>query len=228
MNLLGNDWNNAVAPFFDTKALSAVVALAEEDARLRTVYPPRSQWFRAFSETPFSAVRAVILGQDPYHGPGQANGLAFSVNPGVKIPPSLRNILKELQSDCGITPPDSGDLTAWAENGVLLLNTVLTVREAQPGSHRKLGWEQFTDAVLDALNQKEGPVAFLLWGNDARRKAERLTNPRHLVLEAAHPSPLSASHGFFGCRHFSKATQFLAKAGIPLDWNLSSTQKEEL
>lgn len=228
MNLLGNDWNDAVAPFFDIQKLSSIIACAEEDARLHTVYPPRGQWLRAFAETTFSSVKAVILGQDPYHGPGQANGLAFSVNPGVKIPPSLRNIFKELQSDCGISPPESGDLTAWAKNGVLLLNAVLTVREASPGSHRKLGWEQFTDAVLDALNQKEEPVVFLLWGNDARRKAERLTNPRHLVLEAAHPSPLSASRGFFGCRHFSKTAQFLAKAGIPLDWNLSPTQKEEL
>ena len=221
MNLLGNDWNNAVAPFFDTKALSAVVALAEEDARLRTVYPPRSQWFRAFSETPFSAVRAVILGQDPYHGPGQANGLAFSVNPGVKIPPSLRNILKELQSDCGITPPDSGDLTAWAENGVLLLNTVLTVREAQPGSHRKLGWEQFTDAIIRKLNERQTPIVFMLWGANAKQKKPLIDNPAHLVLTAAHPSPLSAYNGFFGCRHFSQATRFLNQNGMNIDWQLS-------
>lgn len=220
MILLGNDWQDELDKFLSVSTMGRIMARANAAYQNGGVYPPRPLLFRALELTPFSKVRAVILGQDPYHGPGQANGLAFSVPRGVRIPPSLRNIYKELEADCGISPPSHGDLTAWAENGVLLLNTVLTVRAGMANSHRKLGWETFTDAVIGALNSREEPVAFLLWGASAREKKALITNPAHLVLEAAHPSPLSAHQGFFGCRHFSKASEFCQKYGEPLCWKL--------
>ncbi|HIS75754.1 MAG TPA: uracil-DNA glycosylase [Candidatus Merdivicinus excrementipullorum] len=220
MILLGNDWQDELDKFLSVSTMGRIMARANAAYQNGGVYPPRPLLFRALELTPFSKVRAVILGQDPYHGPGQANGLAFSVPRGLRIPPSLRNIYKELEADCGISPPSHGDLTAWAENGVLLLNTVLTVRAGMANSHRKLGWETFTDAVIGALNSREEPVAFLLWGASAREKKALITNPAHLVLEAAHPSPLSAHQGFFGCRHFSKASEFCQKYGEPLCWKL--------
>ena len=220
MILLGNDWQDELDKFLSVSTMGRIMARANAAYQNGGVYPPRPLLFRALELTPFSKVRAVILGQDPYHGPGQANGLAFSVPRGLRIPPSLRNIYKELEADCGISPPSHGDLTAWAENGVLLLNTVLTVRAGMANSHRKLGWETFTDAVIGALNSREEPVAFLLWGASAREKNALITNPAHLVLEAAHPSPLSAHQGFFGCRHFSKASEFCQKYGEPLCWKL--------
>ena len=220
MILLGNDWQDELDKFLSVSTMGRIMARANAAYQNGGVYPPRPLLFRALELTPFSKVRAVILGQDPYHGPGQANGLAFSVPRGLRIPPSLRNIYKELEADCGISPPSHGDLTAWAENGVLLLNTVLTVRAGMANSHRKLGWETFTDAVIGALNSREEPVAFLLWGASARKKKALITNPAHLVLEAAHPSPLSAHQGFFGCRHFSKASEFCQKYGEPLCWKL--------
>ncbi len=220
MILLGNDWQDELDKFLSVSTMGRIMARANAAYQNGGVYPPRPLLFRALELTPFSKVRAVILGQDPYHGPGQANGLAFSVPRGLRIPPSLRNIYKELEADCGISPPSHGDLTAWAENGVLLLNTVLTVRAGMANSHRKLGWETFTDAVIGALNSREEPVAFLLWGASAREKKALITNPAHLVLEAAHPSPLSAHQGFFGCRHFSKTSEFCQKYGEPLCWKL--------
>ena len=220
MILLGNDWQDELDKFLSVSTMGRIMARANAAYQNGGVYPPRPLLFRALELTPFSKVRAVILGQVPYHGPGQANGLAFSVPRGLRIPPSLRNIYKELEADCGISPPSHGDLTAWAENGVLLLNTVLTVRAGMANSHRKLGWETFTDAVIGALNSREEPVAFLLWGASAREKKALITNPAHLVLEAAHPSPLSAHQGFFGCRHFSKASEFCQKYGEPLCWKL--------
>ena len=220
MILLGNDWQDELDKFLSVSTMGRIMARANAAYQNGGVYPPRPLLFRALELTPFSKVRAVILGQDPYHGPGQANGLAFSVPRGLRIPPSLRNIYKELEADCGISPPSHGDLTAWAENGVLLLNTVLTVRAGMANSHRKLGWETFTDAVIGALNSRKEPVAFLLWGASAREKKALITNPAHLVLEAAHPSPLSAHQGFFGCRHFSKASEFCQKYGEPLCWKL--------
>lgn len=220
MILLGNDWQDELDKFLSVSTMGRIMARANAAYQNGDVYPPRPLLFRALELTPFSKVRAVILGQDPYHGPGQANGLAFSVPRGVRIPPSLRNIYKELEADCGISPPAHGDLTAWAENGVLLLNTILTVRAGTANSHRKLGWETFTDAVIGALNSRKEPVAFLLWGASAREKNALITNPDHLVLEAAHPSPLSAHQGFFGCRHFSKASEFCQKYGEPLCWKL--------
>ncbi len=183
------------------------------------VFPPKDLIFHAFDATPLMDVKVVIFGQDPYHDVGQAHGLCFSVQPGVKPPRSLRNMYKELADDVGFEIPDHGCLESWASQGVLLLNTVLTVRAHEPGSHQGIGWETFTDAVTDVLNAQNQPIVFLLWGNAARAKKKRLDNPNHLVLEAAHPSPLSASRGFFGCHHFSKTNEFLIQNGCtPIDW----------
>lgn len=180
-----------------------------------TVYPPASRIFSAFDLVPFCDVKVVIIGQDPYHGPGQANGLCFSVNPGIDIPPSLRNIFKEISTDTGAPIPNNGDLTRWAHQGVLMLNATLTVRAHQPKSHAGLGWEKFTDAAVAALNKHRDNLVFLLWGSDAIRKGALIDRNRHLVLTAAHPSPLSAHRGFFGCRHFSRANTYLSAHGIP-------------
>ena len=183
------------------------------------IFPDMHDIFNAFRYTDFKDVRAVILGQDPYHGEGQAHGLCFSVKSGVAKPPSLVNILKELQNDLGFSPPESGDLTKWAKNGVLLLNTVLTVREGQAGSHAGKGWERFTDRAIELLNERKEPICFLLWGGYAKAKASLITNPKHNILPAAHPSPLSAYNGFFGCRHFSLCNKLL---GADIDWNLNT------
>lgn len=185
------------------------------------VYPDMHDIFNALKITDYYAVKAVILGQDPYHGPGQAHGLSFSVRDGIEPPPSLVNIFKEYHADLGYAIPKSGDLTPWAKNGVLLLNTVLTVRGGAAASHRGIGWETFTDHIITLLNAREEPIVFLLWGRFAKDKAALITNPRHHVLTAAHPSPLSAYNGFFGCRHFSKANALLTADGAsPIDWNL--------
>jgi uracil-DNA glycosylase len=193
---------------------------AEREAG-KNIFPPEPNWLRALELTPLEQVRIVILGQDPYHGEGQAHGLCFSVQPGVRTPPSLRNIYKELKSDLGIEPAGHGFLEHWARQGVLLLNSVLTVEMGRAASHRKRGWERFTDAVVQAVNAKTQAVVFMLWGNDAQQKASFVDASRHLVLTAAHPSPLSAHNGFLGCRHFSKANAFLASHGHrPVDWAL--------
>lgn len=185
----------------------------------KVIYPPQEQVFNAFLQAPFDQVKVVIMGQDPYHGKGQSHGLAFSVLPGVTIPPSLRNIYKEIHDDLGITPPKSGYLMHWAEQGVLLLNATLTVRAGEPKSHYGKGWERFTDAVIDALVQKTDPIVFLLWGKSAQEKGHRAIGTHHAVFEAAHPSPYSADR-FFGCRHFSKTNQFLQSVGkSPIDWS---------
>ena len=187
----------------------------------KSILPKEADWMRALDLTPFDKVRVVILGQDPYHGEGQAHGLCFSVKPGVRTPPSLRNIYKELRSDLGIEPREHGFLEHWAEQGVLLLNSVLTVEMGRAGSHAKRGWERFTDAVVHAVNAKQEPVVFMLWGAYAQKKAEFVDQSRHLVLAAAHPSPLSAYSGFLGCRHFSRANAFLEAHGMaPIDWAL--------
>lgn len=192
-----------------------------EERRKYAVYPPGNDVFNALRYTPYDQVRVMILGQDPYHEEGQAQGLAFSVRPGVTPPPSLVNIFKELKADIGFRIPNHGCLIQWAERGVLLLNTVLTVRAHQANSHQGKGWEVFTDAVLQAVNRKETPVVFLLWGSPAQRKAELIDASRHIILKAPHPSPLSANRGFFGCRHFSKANAALLAAGLPpVDWQL--------
>jgi len=187
--------------------------------RQKTVYPPSDQTFQALELTPFEQVKVVILGQDPYHGPGQAHGLCFSVQPGVPEPPSLKNIKKELARDLAGPVFSGGCLTSWAEQGVLLLNSVLTVEAQQPQSHAKFGWQRFTDAVIGSLNQHPGSIVFMLWGGYAQRKTELITNPNHLILTAPHPSPLSAHRGYFGCRHFSQCNAFLEKKGrTAIDW----------
>lgn len=179
--------------------------------------------FNSLKYTPYEKVKAVIIGQDPYHGPGQAHGLCFSVKAGVNPPPSLQNIFKELNADLGISIPNNGELTDWAKQGVLMMNTVLTVRQGQPNSHKGKGWEQLTDAVIKKLNERNVPTAFILWGGNAKAKAPLITNPIHAVFKAAHPSPLSAYNGFFGCRHFSKVNDFLVSNNIqPIDWTISN------
>jgi uracil-DNA glycosylase len=189
------------------------------------IYPPGSQWFAAFNSTPFDQVRLVILGQDPYHGAGQAHGLCFSVLPGVKVPPSLANIYKELADDLGIVPPDHGCLTSWAQQGVLLLNATLTVEQANAGAHQGKGWEQFTDRAIRALNDQRQGIVFLLWGSYAQKKGAFIDQSRHLVLKSVHPSPLSAYRGFLGCKHFSAANQYLQQQGQSgIDWQLPSAQ----
>lgn len=193
---------------------------------LQEVYPKSEDIFRAFNYCPPDAVKVVILGQDPYHGQGQANGLCFSVNNAVKFPPSLRNIFKELESDVGCAIPESGDLSAWSERGVLLLNATLTVRASSAGSHQKKGWETFTDAVINLISAQRQNVVFMLWGSYAQKKGAFINREKHLVLEAAHPSPLAAYKGFFGCRHFSKANEYLQKNNLKsIDWCLSNLRK---
>lgn len=185
------------------------------------VYPPKGQVFAAFEACDLNDVKVVILGQDPYHGPGQAHGMCFSVNPGVDIPPSLRNMYKELNADLGCAIPDNGYLMPWAKQGVFLLNTCMTVEQSRPRSHAGKGWETFTDHVIRRINEEQHPVVFLLWGRDARSKASMIDTSRHLVLQAPHPSPLSAHSGFFGCRHFSQANAFLAQHGLtPINWQI--------
>lgn len=210
---LKNEWQQ---PYF--------VQLAQfihEAYETRTVYPPKQQVFAAFENCDLPDVKAVILGQDPYHQRGQAHGMCFSVNPGVQAPPSLQNIFKELNSDLGCYIPDNGYLMPWAQQGVFLLNTVMTVEDSKPRSHAGKGWETFTDHAIMKINEKREPVVFLLWGRDARNKAAMIDRSRHLVLEAPHPSPLSAHNGFFGCRHFSKANDFLVRTGRgPIDWQI--------
>ena len=211
--------------FSKTYFQQLVTFLKTEKARGDVIYPPGKLIFNAFNKTPFPDLRVVILGQDPYHGAGQAHGLCFSVQPGVRVPPSLVNIYKELQSDLGIAPPRHGFLEHWARQGVLLLNSVLTVEMGMAASHQGKGWERFTDAVIRAVNAKAEPVVFLLWGSYAQKKAAFVDSVerggRHLVLKAPHPSPLSAHNGFLGCRHFSKANAFLEANGMtPIDWSL--------
>ncbi|ACY98856.1 MULTISPECIES: uracil-DNA glycosylase [Thermomonospora] len=222
MELLPADWRERLEPLLDPLAMAALGAFVADEYERHTVYPPREDLFNAFRRCSYDAARVLILGQDPYHGAGQAHGLSFSVRKGVKLPPSLRNIYKELAADLNVPIPDSGDLTPWAEQGVLLLNAVLTVREGEPGSHAGKGWEEFTDAAITALNAKQERVVFVLWGAYARKKARLVTNPAHVVLESAHPSPLSAKK-FFGTRPFSAVNKALADAGLPeIDWNLAA------
>ncbi len=195
--------------------------LKQEKAAGKTIYPPGPEIFNAFNTTPFEQVKVVIIGQDPYHGPDQAHGLSFSVKPGVKVPPSLRNMYKELQADVGFQIPDTGDLRPWANQGVLLLNATLTVEQANAGSHQKRGWEQFTDQAIQALNSQRNGLVFLLWGSYAQKKGAVIDQQRHCVLKSVHPSPLSAHRGFLGCRHFSQTNEYLQKTGqVPINWQL--------
>ena len=213
-------WKSILEPAFKAPSFLKLRDFLKEEKRNHGVYPPGPEIFRAFDHTPPEKVKVVIIGQDPYHGPGQANGLCFSVRKGVRIPPSLVNIFKELNQDIGMDIPTHGDLTSWADQGVLLLNATLTVRAREAGSHQKKGWEEFTDAVIRYLSEKEEPIVFILWGRFAQQKAEQVGD-HHLVLKAAHPSPFSARNGFFGCRHFSKANTFLEEHNKrPINWAL--------
>lgn len=215
-------WKARLEAQFASPHMAALRAfLRAEKAAGKTIYPPGPEIFAALDRTPFDAVKVVILGQDPYHGPGQAHGLCFSVRPGVPVPPSLQNIFAELQRDLGIPRPDHGCLLPWARQGVLLLNAVLTVERGQAGSHHGQGWEAFTDVIVDALDREREHLVFLLWGSPAQAKGRRVDPRRHLVLRAPHPSPLSAHRGFIGCAHFSQANAYLEAHGLaPIDWRL--------
>ena len=217
---IGNEWDGLLADCFESDWYLALREFLKTEYKTRIIYPPMTDIWNALKSTSYSDVKIVILGQDPYHGEGQAHGMCFSVKKGVEPPPSLKNVYKELESDLGITPPDHGFLQKWADSGVLLLNTVLTVRAGAAASHRNKGWEKLTDRIIQLLNEREKPMVFMLWGRPAREKKTLITNPKHLILECAHPSPLSAYNGFFGCRHFSKAKAFLEKSGQDIDWSI--------
>lgn len=219
---VGNDWDEVLKDLFKSENYLNIREFLKKEYSEHVVYPSPYDIFNAFKLTPYSAVKAVILGQDPYHEPGQAHGLCFSVKEGVKLPPSLVNIYKEIKTDLGITEPQSGDLTKWAEQGVLLLNTTLTVRRGAANSHKNCGWTQFTDEVIKLLTAREKPMAFILWGANARSKKAFIDGKKHLILESAHPSPLSCYNGFFGSRPFSKTNEFLIANGeTPIDWDLN-------
>ena len=222
MAAISNDWLGPMSEEFKKPYYRKLYETVKHEYETREVYPAPDDIFNAFAFTPLKDVKVVILGQDPYHNPDQAHGLSFSVRKGVAPPPSLVNIFKEIKDDVGIDNTGKhGELTNWAKHGVLLLNTVLTVRAGQANSHKGKGWEQFTDDVIRLLDQREEPVVFLLWGNNAKAKKALIQHPQHLVLTAAHPSPLSAYHGFFGCKHFSKANAFLREHGLPeIDWSI--------
>lgn len=219
---LEESWKQQLADQFQESYMRDLKAFLAHELRLgKTIYPKGSEYFQALNSTPFSKVTVVILGQDPYHGPGQAHGLSFSVAPGIAVPPSLMNIYKELRSDLGIDPPRHGYLGHWAAQGVLLLNAVLTVEQGRAASHQNKGWEKFTDHIIRRLNDERENLVFMLWGSHAQAKGKAIDRTRHLVLEAPHPSPLSAHRGFFGCRHFSRANNYLSLHGKPvIDWQL--------
>ena len=221
MSAIANDWLEPLKPEFSKPYYRKLYQTVNEEYRTRQIFPPADDIFNAFALTPLHEVKVVILGQDPYHGEGQAHGLCFSVKPDVEIPPSLVNIYKELQDDCGCEIPNNGYLTKWAKQGVLLLNTVLTVRAHQANSHRGIGWEEFTDAAIRILNEQDRPMVFILWGKPAQMKKSMLTNPNHMIIESPHPSPLSAYRGFFGSRPFSRTNKFLREHGIKeIDWQI--------
>lgn len=218
---IGNSWDKVLDGEFDKEYYQKLRQFLIGEYRSRRIYPDMYDIFNALKYTAYEDVKAVILGQDPYHQPGQAHGLCFSVQKGVQIPPSLVNIYKELESDLGIKPPNHGFLESWAKNGVLLLNTVLTVRDSQANSHRGKGWEIFTDRVIELLNKREKPMVFILWGNNAKAKEKLITNPAHLIIKGAHPSPLSAHYGFWGGKYFSRTNDFLISTGQqPIDWRI--------
>ena len=224
MAMITNDWLDTIKSEFAKPYYKELYQFVLQEYNTHVVYPPADDIFNAFHLTPLSEVKVLILGQDPYHGEHQAHGLCFSVLPDQpEIPPSLQNIYKELEDDLGCDIPNNGYLEKWAKQGVLMLNTVLTVRAHQANSHQGKGWEQFTDAIISAVNAQDRPIVYLLWGRPAQSKIPMLTNPRHLILKAPHPSPLSAYRGFFGCKHFSQTNEFLQKNGIePIDWQIEN------
>ncbi len=224
MGMINNDWLDCIQSEFKKPYYKELYQFVRNEYDTHVIYPPSDDIFNAFHLTPLSKVKVLILGQDPYHGAHQAHGLCFSVLPDQpELPPSLQNIYKELQDDLGCEIPNNGYLKKWAEQGVRMLNTVLTVRAHQAGSHQGKGWEQFTDAIIQAVNAQDRPVVYLLWGKPAQSKIPMLTNPKHLILKAPHPSPLSAYRGFFGCRHFSQTNAFLKENGVePIDWQIEN------
>ena len=218
-----NDWLPVVEAECKKPYYRELYKFVKEEYATRVIYPPSDEIFTAFHLTPLKDVKVLILGQDPYHEPNQAQGLSFSVPTDQQIPPSLQNIYKELRDDLGCYIPDNGNLVKWAKQGVLMLNTVLTVRAHEANSHKGHGWEKFTDAIIQAVNEKDSPVVYMLWGSPAQSKIPMLTNPKHLILKTVHPSPLSAYRGFFGCRHFSKCNEFLSANGLtPIDWQIEN------
>ena len=221
VTVFGNRWDEVLRQDLESESFARLREFLKEEYASQTIFPPAEDVFNALKTTDYDKVKVLLLGQDPYHGPGQAHGFAFSVQKGVKIPPSLQNMYKELQTDLGCTIPTHGNLLEWAEQGVLMLNTVLTVREGQPNSHKGKGWEELTDSIIRHLDARESPVVFLLWGANAKTKLPLIHGMQHLVLAAPHPSPLSAWQGFFGCGHFSRANAFLQAAGqSPIDWQI--------
>lgn len=223
MGAITNDWAEPLSEEFKKPYYAALYQKVREEYNTRQIFPDANDIFNAFHFTPLHEVKVVILGQDPYHNVGQAHGLCFSVKPDVEIPPSLVNIYQELKDDLGCYIPNNGYLEKWAREGVMLLNTVLTVRAHQANSHQGIGWEEFTNAAIRILNEQDRPIVYMLWGKPAQSKIPMLTNPKHLILKAPHPSPLSAYRGFFGCRHFSQANEFLEKNGIaPIDWQIEN------
>lgn len=227
MKFIGNKWDEVLAEEFEAPYFIDLLEKVDEEYRTHKIYPHQNKVFSALKTTDFDDVKVVIIGQDPYHGAGQAHGLCFSVLPGIEPPPSLKNIFKEIADDVGGTVPDNGYLVPWAKQGVLLLNTILTVREGQPQSHAKLGWQKFTDAVIRAINDKKEGVVFLLWGRNAIEKRALIDENKHYILTAPHPSPLSAYAGFFGCKHFSKCNEILTKLGkSPINWQLPNIQNK--
>lgn len=223
MAAISNDWLMEIKSEFNKPYYRSLYEFVCKEYNNNVVFPPKEDIFNAFHITPMSNVKVLLLGQDPYHNYNQAHGLSFSVKPGQDIPPSLQNIYKELNDDLGYYIPNNGYLQKWASQGVLLLNTVLTVRAHEANSHKGMGWEQFTDAVISAVNEIDRPIVYFLWGAPAQKKAAMLNNPKHLILQAPHPSPLSAYRGFFGCKHFSKCNEFLAANGLePIDWQIEN------
>lgn len=219
--MIGNDWDEKLKIIWESEGFKKFYKIIENEYDTKTVYPPKDYIFNALKLTPFSKTKVVIVGQDPYHGEGEAHGLSFSVQKGVKIPPSLQNIYKELQDDLNIPIAQTGDLTKWGKEGVLMLNAVLTVEKDKPASHRNLGWELLTDYIIKLLNTKEEPVVFILWGNFAKEKAKYITNKNHLIITSPHPSPFSARSGFFGSKPFSKTNTFLKEHGLQeIDWQI--------
>ena len=219
---IGNEWDNLIGEEFEKDYFKNLCDNLSEEYKKYTIYPAKENVFNALKYTSYSDVKVLLLGQDPYHGEGQAHGLAFSVQKGTDKPPSLKNMFKELKSDLGIDEPSHGYLVDWAKQGVMLLNTVLTVRDGEANSHKKLGWTIFTDKIIEKLNEREDPVIFMLWGRNAAEKLPLITNSHHFVLSAAHPSPLSASRGFLGCKHYSKVNEILNRIGKePINWKIS-------
>ena len=220
--MIGNSWDDKLKIIWESEGFKKFLDIIKNEYNTKTVFPPKNYVFEALKRTPYENVKVVIMGQDPYHGQGEAHGLSFSVQKGIKLPPSLKNIYKELESDLGIKPALYGDLSQWADEGVLLLNSVLTVEKDKAASHKNLGWERLTDYIIKVLNEKKEPVVFILWGNFAKEKKKYITNPTHYIIESAHPSPFSANYGFFGSKPFSKTNNFLKSKNISeINWNLN-------